>query len=137
MWVSPLGAPGGGPFAATRLSAERQELYDLTKHLLTSYNGTGKSFYLGNWEGDWLLTRMDLSYAPTAEEVQSMIDWANTRQKAVDDARRDTPHANVQVYYYVEVNRVRDAMEGACRQQSAAANQSGLRVLLQLRLSGR
>ena len=115
MWVSPLGAPGGGPFAAARLGAERQELYDLTRHLLTSYHGTGKSFYLGNWEGDWLLTRMDLSYAPTAEEVQSMIDWANTRQKAVDDARRDTPHANVQVYYYVEVNRVRDAMEGRVR----------------------
>ena len=115
MWVSPLGAPGGGPFAAARLGAERQELYDLTRHLLTTYNGTGKSFYLGNWEGDWLLTRMDPNYAPTSEEVQSMIDWANTRQKAVDDARRGTPHANVHVYYYVEVNRVRDAMAGKVR----------------------
>jgi hypothetical protein len=115
MWVSPLGAPGGGPFAAARLGAEREELYDLTKHLLKTYNGTGKSFYLGNWEGDWLLTRMDPNYVPTTEEVQSMIDWANTRQKAVDDARRDTPHANVHVYYYVEVNRVRDAMAGKVR----------------------
>jgi hypothetical protein len=115
MWVSPFGAPGGGPFAAARLGAERQELYDLTRHLLTAYNGTGKSFYLGNWEGDWLLTRMDPSCAPTADAVKSMIDWAHTRQKAVDDARRETPHANVHVYYYVEVNRVRDAMEGKVR----------------------
>jgi len=115
MWVSPLGVPGGGPFAATRLGTELQELYDLTRHLLTAYTGTGKSFYLGNWEGDWLLTRMDPNYAPTADEVQSMIDWASTRQKAVDDARRDTPQTNVHVYYYVEVNRVRDAMDGKVR----------------------
>jgi hypothetical protein len=115
MWVSPLGAPAGGPFAAARLGAEREELYDLTKHLLKTYSGTGKSFYLGNWEGDWLLTRMDLNKGPNAEEVQSMVDWANTRQKAVDDARRDTAHTNVQVYYYVEVNRVCDAMEGKVR----------------------
>jgi len=32
MWASPVGAPGGGPFAAARLGAERQELYDLAKH---------------------------------------------------------------------------------------------------------
>ena len=44
-----------------------------------------------------------------------MINWANTRQQAVDDARRDTPHANVHIYYYVEVNRVRDAMNGKVR----------------------
>jgi len=115
MWVSPLSAPGGGPFAAARLSAERQEVYDLAKYLLRVYNGTGKSFYLGNWEGDWLLTHTDPNSAPTTEEVQSMIHWANTRQQAVDDARRDTPHANVHIYYYVEVNRVRDAMNGKVR----------------------
>src|SRR5271157_1618604 len=115
MWVSPLSASGGGPFAAARLSAERQEIHDLANHLLRVYNGTGKSFYLGNWEGDWLLTHTDPNSAPTTEEVQSMIHWANTRQQAVDDARRDTPHANVHIYYYVEVNRVRDAMNGKVR----------------------
>ncbi len=115
MWVSPLGAPGGGPFAAARLGAERQEIHDLAQYLLKVYNGTGKSFYLGNWEGDWLLTHTDPNYAPTTAEVQSMIHWASTRQQAVDDARRDTPHASVHIYYYVEVNRVRDAMNGKVR----------------------
>jgi hypothetical protein len=83
--------------------------------LLKAYNGTGKSFYLGNWEGDWLLTHTDPNYVPTTAEVESMIDWASTRQQAVNDARRDTPHANVHVYYYIEVNRVRDAMNGKVR----------------------
>ncbi len=32
MWVSPLSAPGGGPFAAARLSAERQKIYDLVQN---------------------------------------------------------------------------------------------------------
>ena len=44
-----------------------------------------------------------------------MIAWVNNRQKAVDDAKRDTLHREVQVYYYVEVNRVVDAMQGKTR----------------------
>jgi hypothetical protein len=115
VWVSPLSAPGGGPFATARLGAERQELYDLGKYLLKTYSGSGKSFYLGNWEGDWLLTRMDANATPSAEEVQRMVDWATARQQAVDDARRDTAHTNVSLYYYVEVNRAWDAMDGKVR----------------------
>src|SRR5438094_825192 len=41
-----------------------------------------------------------------------MIAWLNIRQKAVDDAKRDTPHSNVQVYHYTEVNLVQKAMHG-------------------------
>lgn len=115
MWVTPLSAPGGAPFAPNRLEAERREIYDLTQHLLKTYDGSGKTFYLGNWEGDWLLTHMNPDYVATAEEVQNMVNWAKTRQQAVDDARRDTPHTNVQVYYYIEVNRVQDARQGKIR----------------------
>ena len=115
MWVSPLSSPVGGAFDPRRLEAERREVYELTCYLLRTYNGTGKSFYLGNWEGDWLLTHTNPEYEPTTEEVRNMINWANTRQKAVDDARRDTTHAKVNVYYYVEVNRVWDARKGMAR----------------------
>jgi len=115
MWVSPLGAPQGATFAPERLDAEYREIHDLTKYLLTTFNGSGKSFYLGNWEGDWLLTHTDPKYTPTDAEVANMINWAKTRQRAVDDARRDTPHAGVSVHYYVEVNRVFDAMDGKVR----------------------
>lgn len=109
-------SPGGDTYWADGLSAtERQreyaELYALTVHLLTTYNGTGKSFYLGHWEGDWyLLPNYVVTTNPTATRIQGMRDWLNTRQQAVDDARRNTPHSNVNVYVYAEVNRVRDAM---------------------------
>lgn len=39
-----------------------------------------------------------------------MRSWLNARQQAVDDAKRATPHTNVDVFVYAEVNRVHDAM---------------------------
>ncbi|HWI59295.1 MAG TPA: hypothetical protein VNZ22_18855, partial [Bacillota bacterium] len=32
-----------------------REFYDLTRYLLTNYNNSGKTFYLGHWEGDGYL----------------------------------------------------------------------------------
>jgi hypothetical protein len=42
----------------------------------------------------------------TGEKVAGMIAWLNVRQKAVDDAKRDTPHEGVQLWHYTEVNHV-------------------------------
>jgi len=95
--------------------AEYRELYDLTRHLLTSYDGSGKTFYLGHWEGDGLLrgtVALENDAKVTPEAVQGMIDWLNIRQRAVDDAKRDTPHRNVEVWHYTEVNHVKLAMQG-------------------------
>jgi hypothetical protein len=97
------------------LAAEYKEIYDFTRYLLTTYNGTGKSFYLGNWEGDWMLLsgvpgrddpKMKSKINVPPDAIVGMIDWATTRQRAVDDAKRDVPHQNVQVWYYVEANHV-------------------------------
>jgi len=86
---------------------EYQEMYALVAHLLKTYSGTAKTFYLGHWEGDNLL-RGGISKTAdaqvTPEKVQGMIDWLTTRQRAVDDAKRDTPHQDVQVWHYTELN---------------------------------
>ena len=92
---------------------EYREIHDLAVHLLKTYSGSGKAFYLGHWEGDgWL--RGDVSRARdervTPQAVQGMIDWLNTRQRAVDDAMRETAHEQVQVWNYAEVNHVKLAM---------------------------
>lgn len=91
---------------------EYAEIHALTRHLLTRYSGTGKTFYLGNWEGDWLLlgTGDKGTNNPPPEAVLGMRAWLNARQQAVDDAKRVTPHREVNVFAYVEVNRVRDAL---------------------------
>jgi len=111
--------PWHGRMKPELLAKEYQEIYDLTKYLLTTYSGSGKTFFLGNWEGDWHLlsgTPVDKKpkwdRTPNADAVPGMIDWINTRQKAVDDAKRDTPHHDVQVYHYMEVNLVQKGMKG-------------------------
>lgn len=94
---------------------EYREMRDFAAYLLQTYSGTGKRFYLGHWEGDWHLrsgydTRTDDKVTPAA--VQGMSDWLNIRQKAIDDAKHDTPHRDVEVYCYTEVNLVALARQG-------------------------
>lgn len=94
--------------------AERTEdsiqIYDLTKYLLSRYNNTGKTFYLGHWEGDWyLLPNYDRNYVPSDERCANMAKWLRTRQNAIDKAKNEGGFSNVMVYGYVEVNQVVDA----------------------------
>lgn len=88
-----------------------REIYDFTAYLLTTYSGTGKSFFIGNWEGDWhTFAGRDKKGDPKPEILEGMREWFLLREKAVADARRNTPHHGVNVYFYVEINQVAKAM---------------------------
>ena len=96
-------------FSTENQEKEYQEIRRFVSHLLKTYNGTGKTFFLGHWEGDWHLRpslKVDSDKEVTPESIQGMTDWLNVRQKAVDDAKRQTPHHGVQVWHYSEVNHV-------------------------------
>jgi hypothetical protein len=117
LWVYPF-SDSKSAFTTGVISEEEsgkvyREIYDLTAHLLRKYTGSGKTFYLGNWEGDWHTLRENYDYNqdPTPEAIQGAIRWFNLREKAVADARRDTPHSDVKVYFYIELNHVRKAMD--------------------------
>ena len=102
-------------FSRAAAEAQYRELHDFVTHLLKTYRGSGKIFYLGHWEGDgWLRGTVapENDAKVTPEAAQGMADWLNTRQRAVDDAKRDTPSAGVQVWHYTEVNHVKLAMLG-------------------------
>jgi hypothetical protein len=96
-------------FSAESREKEYQEMRAFVAYLLKTFSGTGKTFYLGHWEGDWHL-RPDLNYRSdegvTPEAIGGMTDWLNVRQKAVDDAKRETAHRDVDVLHYCEVNHV-------------------------------
>lgn len=113
-WQDRIDADGLQPAAQQSIY---NEVYEFVVYLLETYSGTGKSFYLGNWEGDWMLTGTG-SIAPEnlpPARIQAMIDWANIRQKAIDDAKAATPHAEVKVWFYLEMNKADWAREGkAC-----------------------
>jgi autotransporter-associated beta strand protein len=98
---------------ASQKAAETASFYNLTKYLMQTYAGTGKSFYLEQWEGDWALKDPNRNTQPTPTAVQGMIDWFNARQAGIDEARAQfTATSNVKVFGTVEVNRVQDAMQG-------------------------
>lgn len=97
-------------YNATDGAKDYNEMYALTQYLLTNYNNSGKTFYLGHWEGDGYLEVNGWTTNPPAITIQGMIGWLNNRQKAVDDAKAATVYSNVWVYNYAECNRVRDAM---------------------------
>jgi hypothetical protein len=115
VWAYPLGTAKSCREAWTEEDRQREyrEMYDLTRYLLERFNGTNKTFLLGHWEGDWvLLGGYDINADPKPESVTGMIDWLNLRQRAVDDALRDTPHQGVRVFHYTEVNLVHKAAAG-------------------------
>lgn len=98
-------------YTEAEAQADYDAFYRFTQKLLTTYNGSGKEFYLGHWEGDWYY--LDDKTQKTVDDAvtEGMIRWINTRQKAVDDAKRDTPHSNVAVWHYLELNRPVDAIK--------------------------
>jgi hypothetical protein len=99
-------------YSESERSTDSVQLYDLTKYLLTQYNNTGKTFYLGHWEGDWyLLPNYDRNYVPSDERCQNMAKWYRTRQNAVDKAKADTYFSGVNVFHYAEINQVVDAKD--------------------------
>lgn len=113
-WAYPLSNPDApfqnGTYTATEAANDYREMYDLTRYLLTNYNNSGKTFYLGHWEGDGYLSVNNWSTNPPPAELPAMVAWLNNRQKAIDDAKSATVYSNVNAFGYSEVNRVRDAM---------------------------
>ena len=103
---------------AAKFAAEYTEIYNLAVHLLTTYNNTGKTFVIQNWEGDWAF--MDGSGSGGGKfipyrYVERYAAFLATRQRAVEDARRATAHVNVKVLNAFECNRVVDRKMGRRR----------------------
>ncbi|GAA4282203.1 hypothetical protein [Gaetbulibacter aestuarii] len=89
------------------------EMYDFASYLLKSYNDSGKTFLIGNWEGDWLLHNGNgRESTPDSKIIRNMTKWFQIRQRAIDDAKKNVPHVNVSIYYYIELNLVLKGMKG-------------------------
>lgn len=131
-----IGIPSGGDgteywlngMTAAQKTAEQQSFYNLARYLMTTYNGTGKTFLLENWEGDWALrdgagNTGSHNGIPTATNVQGMIDWFNAREAGIRQARAELgATSNVKVYGTVEVNRVLDAMNTGFNEATVTNN---------------
>lgn len=95
-----------------KLQAEYDEIYELTVHLLTTLNDSSKTVILQNWEGCWsFLDAFDPDTFCDRKYVDYYAAFLQYRQRAVEDARRDTPHINVTVLHAIECNRVLDVKD--------------------------
>ena len=102
-----------------REQAEENEFYNLAIYLFHHYEGTGKTFVLKNWEGDWigLQGSRDASRNISDSMINDMRAWLSARQRGVTRARQDAGNpTTVNVFNAVEVNRVLDfAQNGLAR----------------------
>jgi photosystem II stability/assembly factor-like uncharacterized protein len=98
--------PPATQLTTTQLQNEYTEIYNACVHLLSTYSG--KEFIIKNWEGDWqLLNGFNPNLNVPSMRAQRYAAFANVRQRAVRDARRDTPSTST-IKYMVEVNRCLD-----------------------------
>lgn len=94
-------------------AAEADQMYRLTRYLLTTYKGTGKTFILQNWEGDHLLKQgLTGETPPDPVRIQGMVDWWNVRQDGMRKARQEVGSDGVEVLHGCEVNFLGRAMDG-------------------------
>ena len=92
---------------------EQSQFAELTRHLLATYRGTGKTFILQHWEGDWAIrSSYDANQVPSQQAFDGMIAWLNARQNGVKEARGEIKDSDVKVFHAAEVNLVKSAMEG-------------------------
>jgi hypothetical protein len=114
IWAYPFTTHGSaGTFKPAERDLEYREMFDLTAHLLRTYSGSCKKFYLGHWEGDWhLRPHFDPKQPFPSPFGDNFIAWLKVRQQAIDDAKRDTPHQNVEVWHYTEANLVEPFLKG-------------------------
>lgn len=110
-------AMGDGPFRdqhddyESKLEQEEEEFYQLTKYLMRAYDGSGKTFVLKNWEGDWWgLRSYDPSRSISKTDAEDLIRFFSARQRGVLRARDESSSSNVWVLHAIEINRVADVM---------------------------
>jgi hypothetical protein len=111
LWVTTPQVDWTDGMSEKELDMEYQSIRELVEYFRTHFRGSGKKFYVGHWEGDWLLLG-NFSWTQERvdpERIQGMIDWYNIRQKAVDDAV-NAAVSDVEVFHYLELNRVIPAM---------------------------
>jgi len=98
-------------------AAEEKEFYQLTKYLYSAFAGSGKTFILKPWEGDWVgLEGFDTTADVSPTMINAMTTWLIARQKGVSRARNEAANARgIAVLNAVEVNRIFDYSERGLR----------------------
>lgn len=93
----------------------RNEWYAFTLYLRNTYKGSGRRFFLGDWEGDWQLagigsTNPDANI--TDQDIAGYAAWTKARQDGIDQGKAATPDSDVEVWNYCETNKLSWGVDG-------------------------
>lgn len=99
---------------ANAAAAEEKEFYDFARYLYSTFAGTGKTFVIKHWEGDFIgLGGFDSSQDISPQRVTEMIAWLKARQRGITRARQDAGNpAGIGVFNAVECSLVLDLARG-------------------------
>jgi hypothetical protein len=102
---------GSDPNAA---AAEEKEFYDFARYLYSTFAGSGKTFIIKHWEGDFIgLGGFDSSQDIPPTAVTEMINWLKARQRGITRARQEAGNPQgIGVFNAVECSLVLDLAQG-------------------------
>jgi hypothetical protein len=98
---------------SAEITTERTAIKNLAVHLLTTFNGTNKTFIIATGEGDWIAREPhwgDVNFQITSLRAQAMRDWINARADGVADARA-LVSSTAKVYTSAEANFLQQAID--------------------------
>lgn len=106
---------GGGyffhEFTDQQATDESAAFYELSKHLLETYDGTGIEIVFQNWEGDEMTIQGSGNEKPPKPAVlDRMKRWLNARQRGISRARREV-ESDVAIMGACEISQVRAPMK--------------------------
>jgi len=95
-------------------AAEEKEFYDFARYLYSTFAGTGKTFIIKHWEGDFIgLNGFDASKDISSDMVNAMVTWLKARQRGIARARQDAGNPQgIGVFHAVECSLVLDLARG-------------------------
>ena len=107
LWNDPVAV------AQSEYDRVQKEFYDLAKELIRSYNGSGKTFVLQNWEGDNELKEALAKVSSDAGKqtvIDNYIAYNNARQAGIRQARDELlttdDYADIDVLGALEINYI-------------------------------
>jgi hypothetical protein len=115
-----------GTDSACPTGDQQCQYFELTKYLMQRFNGTGKTFVLKNWEGDWLLLgsyckpelgSQDpcLLHADVTRAKNTILSYRAQRDGVIAARQLLAGQSDVNVYFAVEVNLVQQSLGGRLR----------------------
>lgn len=93
----------------------RNEWYAFTVYLRNTYKGSGRRFFLGDWEGDWQLAGIGSTNPDTNitdQDIAGYAAWTKARQDGIDQGKVATPDSDVEVWNYCETNKLSWGVDG-------------------------